>query len=180
MSPFKPKGAEARWRVLYRLLVAVPVGGVLTYEKMAAALNLDPLRHRSALNVAMRRAAQELEREDKRAVEVVRDEGHRVVDVDGQFRLARAHGRKAGTQLELAYSKATNIDLSNVDPEVRKGFELLARGFAEQMEINRRLISRQRRSERVLDSVSVRTDRTAEEVVELEKRLVELEKRLAG
>jgi hypothetical protein len=178
VSPFQPSGAEARWRVLYRMLVDIPVGGMLTYKQMAEALNLDHVRHRSALNVAMRRAAQELEQQNKRAVEVVRDEGHRVVDVTGQFRLAKAHGRKAGTQLALAYSKATNVDLANVDPEVRKGFEVLAQGFAQQMEINRRLISRQRRTERILDTVSVRADRTAEEVAEINRRLEELEKRV--
>lgn len=179
MSPFQPAGAEARWRTLYRLLVNVPVGGMLTYGEMAAALSLDPVRHRSALNVAMRRAAVELEQEDKRAVEVVRDEGHRVVDVAGQLRLAKAHGRKAGTQLEMAYSKATNVDLTNVDPEVRKGFEVLAQGFAQQMEINRRLVARQRRTERALDAVSVHAERTAGEVAELARRLEALEKRAA-
>lgn len=156
MSPFKSIGAEPRWRILYRLLTDTPMGGVLTYGAMGEALDLDPIRGRGAMNAAIRRAAIEHEEQDKRAIEVVRDEGYRVVDVDGHLRLARAHGRKAGNQLGLAHSKVVNVDLTGVDPEVRKGFEVVARGFAEQMEINRRLSARQRRMERALDAVSQR------------------------
>lgn len=177
MSPFKAIGDEPRWRTLYALLRDTPTGSLVTHEQMADALGLDPVHDRAAMSTAMRRAAQEHEEVDKRAVEAVRNEGYRVVDVTGQLRLAKVHGRKAGTQLELAYSKATNVDLSDVDPEVRKGFELLARGFAEQMEINRRLVSRQRRTEKALDLVHQRTERTAEEIAQLQTRLAALEER---
>lgn len=177
MSPFKPLGDEARWRTLYDLLRATPTGTVLTYRQMANALGLDPVRHRSAMASAMRKAAEEHEEQDKRAIEVVRDEGYRVVDVDGHLRLAHVHGRRAGAQLEMAYSKVTNVDLSDVDPEVRKGFEVVARGFLEQMEINRRLSARQRRTERALDAVMQRGERTEEEIAELHARLEALESR---
>lgn len=177
MSPFEPLGDEPRWKVLYRLLKGTPVGGIVTYQAMADALGLDPVRHRSAMITAMRRAAEEHEEKDKRAIEGVRNEGYRVVDVNGQLRLAHTHGRRAGAQLEMAYSKATNVDLSDADPEVRKAFEVVARGFAEQMEINRRLAGRQRRTEKALDAVMERGERTEEEIAELKRRLGELEER---
>jgi len=178
MSPFKPIGDEPRWRILYRLLVKAPVGSVVTYQQMADALDLDPVRHRPTIASAMRRAAEEHEEVDRRAIEVVRDEGYRIVDVDGHLRLAHVHGRRAGAQLEMAYSKVTNVDLSDVDPEIRKGFEVVAQGFLQQMEINRRLSARQRRTERALDAVAQRSERTDEELAELQARLSALESRV--
>lgn len=177
MSPFKSIGDEPRWRTLYDLLRNTPPGSILTYQQMADALSLDPVRHRPAMASAMRRAAEEYLDVDRRAIEVVRDEGYRVVESNEQLRLARVHNKRAGTQLEIAYSTATRVDLSNVDPEIRKGMELLARGLGEQMEINRRLSARQRRTERVLDVVMQRTDRTEGEMAELHARLAALEAR---
>ncbi len=178
MSPFKPLGDEPRWRTLYDLLRGLDVGDILTYERMANALGLDAVQDRSTMASAMRRAAEEYAEQDKRAIEVVRNEGYRVVDVSTHLKLAHVHGRRAGTQLELAYSHVTNVDLSGVDPEVRKGFEVVARGFLEQMEINRRLSARQRRTERALDAVAQRSDRTDEEIAELQARLQALESRV--
>lgn len=175
MSPFEPLGEEPRWKVLYQLLKGTPTGAIVTYEAMAGALGLDSVRHRSAMASAMRRAADEHEEKDKRAVEVVRNEGYRIVDAGGHLRLAHVHGRRAGAQLEMAYSKVTNVDLSGADPEVRKGFEVVARGFMEQMEINRRLSARQRRTEKTLDVVMERGERTDEEIAELKRRLAAIE-----
>lgn len=180
MSPFKPIGSEPRWRTLYELLRQTATGAVLTYEQMGEALNLDPVRQRPAIASAMRRAAEEHEEQDKRAIEVVRDEGYRVVDVDGHLRLARVHNKRAGVQLELAYSKVTNVDLSDVDPEVRKAFDVVAHGFGQQMEINRRMSARQCRTERALDAVATRSERSEEEITEMRERLAALESRLGA
>jgi hypothetical protein len=179
VSGFAPLGDEARWRILYRLLVDVPTGEILTYKAMAQALDLDPVRDRPAMVIPLRRAAREHEEKDKRAVEVVRGEGYRVVDVDGHLRLAHKHGRRAGAQLEAAYSKVVNVDLSDVDPEVRRAFEVVARGFSDQMEINRRFSARQDRTERAVDLVTARSDRTEEEIAQLHERLASLEERLS-
>ncbi len=177
MSPFKPVGDEPRWRTLYGLLRNTAPNDLLTYQQMANALGLDPVRHRPTMASAMRRAAEEYLDVDRRAIEVVRDEGYRVIEAEEHLRLARAHNKRAGTQLEIAYSAATKVDLSNMDPEVRKGLEVLAHGFLEQMEINRRLSARQRRTERALDAVAQRSNRTEEEVAELHARLAALEAR---
>jgi hypothetical protein len=45
------------------------------------------------------------------------------------------------------------------------------------MEINRRLAGRQRRTEKALDAVMERGERTEEEIAELKRRLGELEER---
>jgi hypothetical protein len=175
VTAFEPLGDQARWRILYRLLVGVPTGDILTYKAMAHALDLDPVRDRAAMIMPFRRAAREHEEKDKRAIEVVRGEGYRVVDVDGHLRLAHRHGRRAGAQLQAAYSKVTNVDLSDVEPEVRHAFEVVARGFSDQMEINRRLSARQDRTERAVDMVTQRSDRTDEEIAALQARLTLLE-----
>lgn len=177
MSPFEPVGTEARWRTIYRALRDTPTGEILTYEQLGEALGLDPVKNRGAITAPMRRAAQEHEEVDKRTIEAIPDEGYRVLDVGGQLRLARTRGRKAGTQLELAHSAAVNVDLSGVDLEVRKGFEVLAIGYMELKDANRRMLSRQRRMERTIRAVEEGSGQTAEEVEELKARLAALEQR---
>lgn len=179
MSPFKPAGDEARWKVLYRLLTGTATGDVLTYTRIADELGLDPVRHRSAMSSAMQRASAEHLELDKRAVEVVRNEGYRVVTAQEHMRLAKLHNKRAGAQLDLAYSHVVNVDLASMDQEVRKGFEVMARGFLEQMEINRRLESKQRRTDAALAMVTQRSDQTEEEIAVLRDRLASLESRIA-
>lgn len=177
MSPFQPIGDEPRWQTLLGLLRETPIGEVLTYGRMAEALDLDPLHDRPAISDALRKAAAEHEEADRRSVEVVKGEGYRVVHANEHLDLAKKRNKRAGVQLQMAYSTATNVDLSGVDPEVRTGLETLARGFLEQMEINRRLAARQRRTERAVDLVMQRSNRTEEEISDLKARLQAMETR---
>ena len=175
MSPFEPVGNQARWRTLYELLVEVEVGDVLDYPTMAEALELDPEDDRHTIQVAMRRAAKELETQDGHAVEAVPNSGYRVVVPEDHLKLARSHQQKATKSLQRGHSKVSNVDLSGVDPEVRRAFQVVASAFAMQMEFNRRTDVRQKKLEQALNAVQEQSTRTDEEVAELRARLDRLE-----
>lgn len=175
MSPFEPAGETARWRILYELLSGCDVDQVVTYEQMAEALELDATADRHMMQVAMRRAAIELEKVDRHAVEAVINVGYRVVEPEEHLRLAKGQQRKSSKALARGHSKVVNVDLSDVDPEVRKAFQVVASAFAMQMEFNRRTDVRQKKLEDALDSVREKSVRTDEEVAELRARLERLE-----
>lgn len=177
MSPFEPVGETARWRTIYNHLADTPVDGVLTYEAMGEALDLDPVKDRHTIQVAMRRAAKELEAEDNRAVEAVKNVGYRVVQPEEHLRLARYQQRRSSRALARGHSKVVNVDLSNVDPEIRQAFQVVASAFAMQMEFNRRTDVRQKRLEESLEAVREKSSRTDDEVAELRARLERLETR---
>lgn len=177
MSPFEPVGARARWRILYDLLGKISVGDILTYEAMAKALNLDPIKDRHTIQVSMRRAAKELEHEDKHALESVPNVGYRIVEPEEHLMLARQQQRRSSRALSRGHSKVVNVDLSGVDPEIRDAFQVVAAAFAMQMEFNRRTDVRQKRLEAALESVRDKSNRTDSEVAELRARLEKLENR---
>jgi hypothetical protein len=176
VSPFEPVGETARWRLLYAKLQKLSVGDVLTYEQMAEILDLDPLSDRHTIQVAMRRAANELEKVDKRAVEAVKNVGYRIVEPEEHLRLARGQQRRSSRALARGSSKVVNVDLSNVEPEVRQAFQVVAAAFAMQMDFNRRTDVRQRKLEEALGAIREDSTQTAEEVAELRARLERLER----
>ena len=176
MSPFEPAGETARWRILYDLLSGRTVGDVLNYEVMAEALDLDPIEDRHTIQLAMRRASKQLELENKHAVEAVQNVGYRIVEPEEHLRLARGQQRRSSRALARGHSKVVNVDLSNVDPEVRNAFQVVASAFAMQMEFNRRTDVRQKKLEDALDAVREKSTRTDEEVAELRARLDRLER----
>ncbi len=177
MSPFEPAGETARWRVLYDLLTERTVGDILTYDVMAEALDLDAAEDRHTIQVAMRRAGKELEQEDKHAVESVTNVGYRIVEPEEHLRLARGQQKRSSRALARGHSKVVNVDLSNVDPEVRQAFQVVASAFAMQMEFNRRTDIRQKKLEDALETVREKSTRTDEEVAALRERLERLEQR---
>lgn len=181
MSPFRPVGDRARWRIIYDLLSKRGVGDVLTYDEMAAALELDPKKDRMTIQLAMRRAAKELESVDKHAVDVIPNEGYRIVEPTEQVGLAKRHQRKANRSLVRGQSKVVNVDFNLIDPETRKAFEVMAGAFAAQIDFNRRMDVRQRNLERAVEAVTHQTEaqaqRTDEEIAELRGRLHRLEEK---
>jgi hypothetical protein len=175
MSPFEPVGARARWRVIYDLLRKLSPGDVLTYRRIGDALNLDPEGDRHVIQMAVRRAAREYEVEDNRALEVVPNEGYRVVQAPEHLRLAQVQQKRARKALARGQSKVVHVDLSGLEPETRRAFEVVARAFAMQMDINKRFDIRQKRLEQSLNAMSERTDRTEQEIADLKARLARLE-----
>lgn len=175
MAPFQPEGARARWRIIYDLLCATEVDGVVTYEQIGEALGMDAEKDRHRIQVATRRAALEYEQVDKRAVDAVENVGYRVVRPPEHLGLARRQQRKSNGALQRGRSKAVNVDLSGVDETTRQALDTVARAFLLQLEFNRRFDVRQQRLEEALSTVNQKADRTAEEIAELRRRLERLE-----
>lgn len=176
MAAFRPAGDRARWATVYGLLQAAEVGATVTYADLAEALKLDPLKHRHAIQMAVRRAAREFEEVDKRALEAIPNRGYRVVEPPEHLRLARRHQKKAGRALVRAHSAAVNVDLSSVDAATRHAFEVVAQAFALQLDFNRRLTVRQDRLEAAVRHVTERSTRSDTEIAELRARLERLER----
>lgn len=175
MSPFTPIGEHARWRTIYNLISQTPTGSVITYEQIAVPLNLDPAAARHPIQMACRRAAKESEEAGGRALEAVRGVGYRIVEPEEHLRLAQIHQSKSSRSLVRGKSKVEHVDLSGMEPEVRKTFEVVARAFSVQMELARRLDMRQSKLESALESVQHSTERSAEEIAVLRARLDRLE-----
>jgi polyhydroxyalkanoate synthesis regulator phasin len=178
-APFEPVGKQARWRVIYELLKAKPVNGLLSYDEMGDALGLHPERDRNVIQQAMHRAAKEHEQVDKRAVDAVSGKGYRVVEVPEHIGLARRHQKRAGRSLVRGHSKAVNVDLNGVDPQVRAALETIGKAFVMQMDFNKRFEAKQGRLEETIrdiaDTQAEDRKRTADEVAELRERLARLE-----
>lgn len=172
---FEPIGDRSRWQVIYDLLVKLNVGGVVTYVEIGEALDLDPVVDRNKIAGAMRKAADEYLHENRRAVEVVPNIGYRVVEATEQLRIARRYQKKAGRALQAGHSQVTHFDPTGLEPNVRAGFELLARAFAQQADMNERFTRQGAKLRQELDSIQVRTERTEDELAMIRDRLARLE-----
>ncbi len=177
---FQPTGDRARWRVLYDLLLTLEPGELCTYEDMAGALGLDYEADRTKLIPPFQRAAKELEANQKRAVRLVRGIGYRVAKPEEHLVLAQAHQKRARIEVERAHSKVTNVDLSQMDPETRKGFELVRLALSMQGEFMRRMDVRQEQLAQAVEAVATDQRITRDEVAELRERMRQLEARTSG
>lgn len=180
MKPFEPVGDQARWRTVYDLLTAAPMNGVITYVQLGDALGLHPDDDRHIIQQAVRRAAREHEELDKRALDVIPNKGYRVVEPREHIGLARRQQKRSSKALQRGYSKAVNVDLNGVEPQVRAALEMVGRAFALQMDFNRRFDVRQSRLEQavrdIADAQHTERKRTDEEVAALRERLARLER----
>lgn len=175
MSPFEPVGDTARWRVVYGMLLKAATGSTVTYEAMGGALHLDPDDDRHTIQMAVRRAAREHEVADGRALDAVPNVGYRIVEVPEHLVLARRHQKKAGRSLARGQSKVEHVDLSGVDPDTRRAFEVVAIAFKMQADFNRRLDIRQKRLESQVQAAVSAQEHTSDEIAELRERLEKLE-----
>jgi len=180
MSPFESVGETARWRTVYALLQPLPTGSTLEYATIARALGLDPDEDRHTIQMAARRAGVECEQVDKRAIEAIKNVGYRIVEPEEHGRLAVYQQRRSTRALKSGRSKVVNVDLTGLEPEVRKAFEVMAQAFAMQMDFNRRMDVRQKRLETAVNSIEERHDRSASEVAKLKERLERLENLTEG
>lgn len=176
MSPFEPHGDRARWRIVYEdLLVNHDENDLVTYEQLGEALDLDPETDRHMIQMAVRRAAKELEEADKQALDAVPNVGYRIVYAVEHMGLARRQQRRSHRALASGKSKVVNVDLTGLEPEARKAFEVMAQAFALQMDFNRRIDVRQKNLEQATRAVTERQARTEAELAELRERLARLE-----
>lgn len=178
--PFESIGEKARWKMLYAKLCALDVGAIFTYEQMGELLDLDPDTDRQLIRMALRRAQDEYLEKDSRALDAVRGVGYEIVQPRDQLRLAKRHGTRAGSQMAMAQRLSTYVDFGAMDPEVQKGFEVMARGFSQQLEVNRRQDRANKSMMEALETASTKQERTEEEVSALNERLAQLEAKLQG
>lgn len=156
---FKPIGERARWRMIYELMQSAELGGVVTYAAMAEALGLHERADRHALQMAARRAGLELEKVDKRAVDAVKGIGYRVVQPAEILGLGKRRNRKAGKQIQRGGITTQAVDLNAVDAPTRQALETLARGFAVQAEVNRRVLAKQEQHDDLINMLMTRVER---------------------
>lgn len=158
-TPFLPVGDVARWRIVYGLMRPLEPGQVLTYEAMAEALSLHPDRDRHVIQMATRRAIRELLDVDHRAADAVRGQGYRIAAPVEHNALAQQRNRRARTQLKTGHRIATKVDLSGLNAEQVGALELIARGFAHQMEINERMARKQEQHDEAINLLMQRVDK---------------------
>ena len=156
---FQSVDDKARWRIVYALLAAANTDDVITYEVIADALNLDGLADRAVIQAATRRAGHELERVNSRAIEAVLGVGYRIVQPWETVRLGKQRHRRAGRQIRRGASVVRAGLATETDVEVRKALDVLARGFAVQSEINRRVLTRQQQHADLITSLMERVER---------------------
>lgn len=149
--PFVPVGAVARWRVVYDLLRPLKFGEVLTYEAIADALELDADTDRHVIQMASRRALRELLNIDHRGSKAVTNVGYRIAKPEEHVTLAKDRNKRAGRQISTGHIVATKVDLNGMAPESRAALEMLAKGFARQGEINRRVLAKQDQHSEAID-----------------------------
>jgi hypothetical protein len=174
-KPFEPVGDRARWLVVYDMLVATEMNGIVGYEDMATALSLDPVADRSLIQVTMRRAAKQHEVVDKRAVVAVPNKGYRVVEPAEHLGLARRQQVRSKKALARGHSKAVNVDMSKIEPETRKALDMVASVIALQMDFNRRAETKLAAHDRAIQALTAAKERTDEERQEFRERLERLE-----
>lgn len=172
---FQPVGSQARWRIVYEVLAAARVGDEVTYEELAAALGFDASHDRHRIQMAVRRAGEELEAEDHRALSPVTNVGYRIVEPEEHLVLARRHQSRSSKSLVRGQSKVINVDLSGLDLEVKHTFEVVARAFALQMDFNRRFQVKQEQLEQTMALIEQVSSRSEQEIAELKDRLERLE-----
>lgn len=174
-APFEPLGDQARWRTVYDVLTGREVGDVVTYADLGAELELDADEDRHAIQMAVRRAAQEYLNTHRHALDAVPNEGYRIVEPGEHLVLAKRHQKRASRALAAGHSKAVHVDLTGMDFETRKAFQVVAQAFAIQIDMTRRLDVGQQKLRAAVDSVVQRTERSESEIAELRARLERLE-----
>lgn len=161
---------------MYDILAPCSVGDVVTYADLGNALDLDPDVDRHAIQMAVRRAAQEFLVVDSHALDVVKNHGYRVVEAREHIDLARRQQRRAGKALARGHDQVVHVDINALDIETRKAFEVVAGAFAQQRLVIDRLNIKHRRLEEAMDAMRPRVDRSETEIAELKERLARVER----
>lgn len=178
MAPFTSSGDRARWRIIYDLLRACEIGDMFTYEDMANALGLHAEHDRHTLQMTMRRAAKEYLEQEKRALEVVRNEGYRVTEAMERPRLVHKQNVKLKRALTHGHNLATFVDYSGLDMEARRILEATAASLYGQMQVTKALLHRQARLDKAMENVSIKQERNDSELQEMRERMADLERKL--
>lgn len=170
---FEPAGAEARWRSVYTLAKGKPVGTILTYGQLDEATGSDIRAQRDPVT----KAARMLERDQRRTLVVVRNQGYRIAAADEHEGLARKRNRRARKQIATGRSILQGTRREELTPDAAKRIDALALTYSAHEDMLRRLERRAQRQEEGLQDVRRRTSATAADHDERLSRLEALMRR---
>ncbi|MGI5213840.1 hypothetical protein [Plantactinospora sp. CA-290183] len=190
-APAHSQDRRARWRVLYEAMARLNAGDLISYEEMGNLLGLNFLDHdhKQAISVSARKAADELQRQEKKVLRIVRGHGYQVAQPGQVIELAHRHQARAVAEVDAGHAAIDTIDLSGLDATTARLVEATAMGFARQAVIMRQFDVRQQRLETAMaaltettqtavtrvDEASKRVDANEAEIQQLQRRLAELE-----
>jgi hypothetical protein len=175
-------GPKKLWELAYDLLRSAEPGELIHWEVFGQAMGKDGTVHgqRHLVQSAVRRAIQELERNDKMTARNVRAFGYKVVPTEERLELARSHQDRAVKEIRLARRQVTNVNLAAMEPNTRRAFELTAMALGQQAAILERTNIRQEALESRVDEVLTEQRLKAEEMTAVQQRLAALEARLGN
>lgn len=155
-ASFEPVGAEARWRSVYQLAAGQPVDTILTYEQLDKATGSDIREQRDPVA----KAARMLERDQRRTLVVVRNQGYRIAAADEHEGLARKRQRRARKQVSTGLSILRGTRRSELEPEAAKRIDAYELTLSAHEDMLRRLDRRVQRQEEGLRDVRRRSNET--------------------
>lgn len=115
---FKPTGAEAQWRTVYRNIHQLPVNAMVTMDYLRELL---PNAAEGSIRTAFHRAMKEMEIVDQRSFVTEWGVGYRVASAKEHEGLAKRQQRFARRRVENGLRKAASADRSQLtSDEVRR------------------------------------------------------------
>lgn len=139
MSPFKPKGETAQWRIVYDIFRSTPEGATVTYDQLAEPLAMDPRRDRHRIQAAARKAATHLLEKDNRAIEVHTETGYVMVPANRQIHMAGKQIERATHHLDRGKDLTTFIQVDDLNDRERGIVQAMLLGFSQVGEYTRQL-----------------------------------------
>jgi hypothetical protein len=165
----------SRRQVVVALFAERDFDSITTYEDLATALDLDPVRDRGLIRSTVYSARPELATEHKRTLAAVQGVGYRIIRPDEHLPMAANTQRKATRQIVLARQTVENVDLTALTADQRKQAMLAATVLTWQFEQMRLMDLRTRKLENLVASVTTKVDAIEEET---DQRLAQMEERL--
>lgn len=107
---FKPKNEKPAWQLIYDAICDLPVGEVISLDKLSEIIDGDIARYRSCIY----RARKELAKTNKKYLVVERGVGYRLVDGVLQLNHAENRHESAERQIKMANFEAVNIDVKKM------------------------------------------------------------------
>lgn len=131
MSPFKPKGETAQWRIVYDVLQGAAEGETVTYDQLAESLDMHPRQDRHRIQAAARKAAAHLLETDNRAVEVHAETGYVMVPANRQIAMAGKQIERATHHIDKGKDLTTHIQVDELSDRERGIVQAMLLGFSQ-------------------------------------------------
>lgn len=176
-TPFTPINDKSRRAMLIDLVSAANYDDVLTYEELG---ELFGLVDKPAVQSTVNSAKGSVEKNTKRTLEAVRNEGYRVVNASEHHRLAASHQRKGRGQLKRAMSKVNHVDMGELSQDQRSAVISARVALAAQADFERRAdlkYAKKEDLEAYTQEANQRTERSESEIEKMKSRLARLERK---